>query len=85
MNEKHKLTIFLLKLFDLTIVVSSFAVTTILIVEEEHAISVARFLSKDESRESRNIHPCAIHLPRCLSAMRLVSIEEAFKTSRRDC
>jgi exopolysaccharide biosynthesis polyprenyl glycosylphosphotransferase len=45
MNEKHRATIFLLKLFDLSIVVFSFALTTILTVEAEHEISIARFLS----------------------------------------
>jgi exopolysaccharide biosynthesis polyprenyl glycosylphosphotransferase len=45
MNEKHRLTISLLKLFDLAIVVCSFALTTIVIVEAEHGISVARFFS----------------------------------------
>jgi exopolysaccharide biosynthesis polyprenyl glycosylphosphotransferase len=45
MNEKHRLTISLLKLFDLAFVVSSFALTTIVVVKIEHGISLARFLS----------------------------------------
>jgi len=45
MNEKHRLTVSLLKLFDLVIVVFSFALTTIGIVKAEHGITLARFLS----------------------------------------
>jgi len=45
MNEKHRLTVSLLKLFDLVIVMSSFALTTTGIVKTEHGISLARFLS----------------------------------------
>jgi exopolysaccharide biosynthesis polyprenyl glycosylphosphotransferase len=45
MNEKRRLTIGLLKLFDLTMVVFAFALTTILIVNAEPGISLVRFLS----------------------------------------
>jgi exopolysaccharide biosynthesis polyprenyl glycosylphosphotransferase len=45
MNEKHRLTITLLKIFDLSVVICAFAFTTILIVRSEHGISLANFLS----------------------------------------
>jgi exopolysaccharide biosynthesis polyprenyl glycosylphosphotransferase len=45
MNERHRSTIGLLKLFDLAIVVFAFGLTTILIVKAEHGISLVRFLS----------------------------------------
>jgi exopolysaccharide biosynthesis polyprenyl glycosylphosphotransferase len=45
MNDKHRLTINLLKLFDLTIVAFSFVLTTVLIVKSEQGVSLARFLS----------------------------------------
>jgi len=45
MNDKHRLTISLLKLFDLLLVVFSFGLTTIFIVNTEHQISLAQFLS----------------------------------------
>jgi exopolysaccharide biosynthesis polyprenyl glycosylphosphotransferase len=45
MNEKHRLTIGLLKLFDIALVVFAFVLTTILIVKTEHGVSLARFLS----------------------------------------
>jgi len=45
MNEKHRLTIGLLKLFDLGVVVFAFGLTTFLIVKVEHEVSVTRFLS----------------------------------------
>jgi exopolysaccharide biosynthesis polyprenyl glycosylphosphotransferase len=45
MNEKHRLTISLLKLFDLAVVVFSYALTTVVVVEAEHGLSLARFLS----------------------------------------
>ncbi len=44
-TEKHRLPIGLLKLFDLTLIVLSFGLTTALIVHVEGAISLARFLS----------------------------------------
>jgi len=45
MNEKHRLTIELLKLFDLTVVVFTFAASTILIVRAEHGVSLAKFFA----------------------------------------
>jgi exopolysaccharide biosynthesis polyprenyl glycosylphosphotransferase len=45
MNERHRLTISLLKLFDLAVVVLSFVLTTFLIVKQQHAHSLMRFLS----------------------------------------
>lgn len=45
MNEKHRLTIGLLKLSDLAIVVFAFVLTTFSIVKAEHAVSLTRFLS----------------------------------------
>jgi exopolysaccharide biosynthesis polyprenyl glycosylphosphotransferase len=45
MNDKHRLTIGLLKLFDLMLVVFAFGLTTIFIVSTEQGISLARFLS----------------------------------------
>jgi exopolysaccharide biosynthesis polyprenyl glycosylphosphotransferase len=45
MNEKHRLTIDLLKLFDLVIMAAVFVLTTILIVKIEHGVSLTRFLS----------------------------------------
>jgi exopolysaccharide biosynthesis polyprenyl glycosylphosphotransferase len=45
MNEKHRLTINLLKLLDLGILVCSFVLTTVLIVREDHKLSLVRFLS----------------------------------------
>jgi len=45
MNDHHRLTIGLLKLFDLILVVVAFALSTIYRVKAEHAISLVRFLS----------------------------------------
>jgi exopolysaccharide biosynthesis polyprenyl glycosylphosphotransferase len=45
MNEKHRLTVGLLKLLDLAIVVSAFVLTTFAVVKEEHGVSLVRFLS----------------------------------------
>jgi exopolysaccharide biosynthesis polyprenyl glycosylphosphotransferase len=45
MNEKHRLTVRLLKLFDLTIVVFAFILTTLSIVKEEHGVSLLHFLT----------------------------------------
>jgi exopolysaccharide biosynthesis polyprenyl glycosylphosphotransferase len=45
MNEKHRLTIGLLKLFDLAIVIFAFALTTVVIVREDYNMSLVRFLS----------------------------------------
>jgi len=45
MNERHRLTVGLLQLFDITVVVFAFLLTTILIVKAEHEISLARFLA----------------------------------------
>ena len=45
MNEKHRLVIDLLKLFDLAIVVFTFALTTIASVTLEHKVSLALFLA----------------------------------------
>jgi exopolysaccharide biosynthesis polyprenyl glycosylphosphotransferase len=45
MNEKHRLTISLLKLFDLAVVIFTFALTTVLSVRSEHGISLVEFLS----------------------------------------
>ena len=44
-NEKHRLTIGMLKLCDLGIIICSFLLTTSLIVKAEHGISLAEFLS----------------------------------------
>lgn len=45
MNERHRLTISLLKLFDLVIVFLAFVLTTFSIVKVEHGLSLVRFLS----------------------------------------
>jgi len=45
MNEKHRLTIGLLKLLDLAILVFAFGLTTLSIVKEEHGVSLVQFLS----------------------------------------
>jgi exopolysaccharide biosynthesis polyprenyl glycosylphosphotransferase len=45
MNEKHRLTIELLKLFDLTVVVFAFAASAILIVSAGHGVSLAEFFA----------------------------------------
>lgn len=45
MNERHRLTVDLLKLFDITVVTFAFLLTTVLIVKAEHGISFARFLA----------------------------------------
>jgi exopolysaccharide biosynthesis polyprenyl glycosylphosphotransferase len=45
MNEKHRLTIGLLKLFDLAIVVFAFVLTAFTIVKAEQRVSLVRFLS----------------------------------------
>lgn len=45
MNEKHRLTIRLLKLCDLAIVFFAFLLTAFLIVKSEHVVSLERFLS----------------------------------------
>jgi exopolysaccharide biosynthesis polyprenyl glycosylphosphotransferase len=44
-NEKHRLIIGLLKLFDLAILALAFALTTILLVEAQHGLSLVQFLS----------------------------------------
>jgi len=45
MNERHRLTVNLLKLFDLAMVVLAFALTTFSIVKVEDGLSIVRFLS----------------------------------------
>jgi exopolysaccharide biosynthesis polyprenyl glycosylphosphotransferase len=45
MNERHRLTTGLLKLFDLAIVLLAFLLTTFSIVKVEHGLSLMRFLS----------------------------------------
>lgn len=45
MNERHRLTISLLKVFDLIAVVFAFVLTTTLIVKAEHGVSLVQFLS----------------------------------------
>jgi len=45
MNEKHRITVNLLKLFDLAIVVFAYAITTFSIVKVEDRISLMQFLS----------------------------------------
>jgi exopolysaccharide biosynthesis polyprenyl glycosylphosphotransferase len=45
MNERHKLTVSLLKLFDLGIVIFTLALTTLSIVKVEDGLSIVRFLS----------------------------------------
>jgi exopolysaccharide biosynthesis polyprenyl glycosylphosphotransferase len=45
MNERHRLTISLLKAYDLAVVFLAFAVTTILIVKGEQGVSLIQFLS----------------------------------------
>src|ERR1700722_10321579 len=45
MNEKHRLTIGLLKLFDLALVVFAFVLTAFLIVKADHTVSLVQFLS----------------------------------------
>jgi exopolysaccharide biosynthesis polyprenyl glycosylphosphotransferase len=45
MNERHHLTIGLLKLFDLAVVAFDLVLTTFLVVEEEHKVSFMQFLS----------------------------------------
>lgn len=45
MNERHRLTVALLKLFDLAIVLLAFILTTFSIVKVEHGLSLVRFLS----------------------------------------
>jgi exopolysaccharide biosynthesis polyprenyl glycosylphosphotransferase len=45
MNEKHRLTIELLKLFDLAVVIFTFTASAILIVRSEHGVSLAKFFA----------------------------------------
>src|ERR1700757_2821909 len=45
MNDHHRLIIGLLKLFDLVLVVSPFALTTISRVNAEHTVTLGEFLS----------------------------------------
>ena len=45
MNEKHRITISLLRLFDIAIVLLAFVLTTFSIVKVEHRLSLMRFLS----------------------------------------
>jgi len=45
MNEKHRLTINLLKLVDIVLVGIAFVLTTVLMVNAEHKISIGQFLS----------------------------------------
>jgi len=83
MNEKHRLTINLLKLFDMGMVVFAFGLTTVLMVNAEHKISLEQFLSM-RTRVSNlaifvsallicNIvfHLCGLYRSRRLSSRRL--------------
>jgi exopolysaccharide biosynthesis polyprenyl glycosylphosphotransferase len=45
MNEKHRLTVGLLKLFDLALVAAAFALATVYCVRAEHQFTLARFLA----------------------------------------
>jgi len=83
MNEKHRLTINLLKLFDIGIVVFSFVLTTVLMVNAEHKISIAEFLSMRTKVSNLAIfvsallictiifHLCGLYRSRRLSSRRL--------------
>ena len=45
MNERHRLTISLLKIVDVNFMLFAFALTTIMIVKAEHGVSLVEFLS----------------------------------------
>jgi exopolysaccharide biosynthesis polyprenyl glycosylphosphotransferase len=87
MNEKHRLTINLLKLFDIGIVIFAFVLTTVLMVNAEHKISIAQFLSMRTKISNLaffasalmicNIvfHLCGLYRSRRLSSRRLELID----------
>jgi len=87
MNEKHRLTINLLKLFDIGIVVFSFVLTTVLMVNAEHKISIAEFLSMRTKISNLAIfisallicnivfHLCGLYRSRRLSSRRLELVD----------
>jgi exopolysaccharide biosynthesis polyprenyl glycosylphosphotransferase len=56
-DHRHRLPLALLKLFDLVLVLSSFGLTTVLVVHNERRISVAQFLSM-----RTKVSNCAIFL-----------------------
>jgi exopolysaccharide biosynthesis polyprenyl glycosylphosphotransferase len=83
MNEKHRLTINLLKLFDMGMVVFAFGLTTVLMVNAEHKISLGQFLSMRTRISNLAIfvsallicnivfHLCGLYRSRRLSSRRL--------------
>lgn len=87
MNEKHRLTINLLKLFDIGIVIFAFVLTTVLMVNAEHKISIAQFLSMRTKISNLAIfasalmicnivfHLCGLYRSRRLSSRRLELID----------
>lgn len=83
MNEKHRLTINLLKLLDITMVIFAFVLTTILMVNAEHKITIEEFLSMRTRVSNLAIfvsalcichiifHLCGLYRSRRLSTRRL--------------
>jgi exopolysaccharide biosynthesis polyprenyl glycosylphosphotransferase len=81
MNEKHRLTIGLLKLFDLTIVGFAFALTTFMIVKAEHGVSLALFLSMRTRAVNFVIASLALFI--CHSVFRICGLYRSRRLSRR--
>ena len=81
MNEKHRLTIDLLKLFDLAIVAFAFALTTVLIVKSEHSISLALFLTM--RTRVANLGVIFLALLACHVSFHLCGLYRSRRLSRR--
>lgn len=81
MNERHRLTIGLLKLFDLVIVLLAFVLTTFSIVKAEHGLSLMSFLSM-RTRVS-NFVILVLALLICHMVFQICSLYRSRRLSRR--
>jgi exopolysaccharide biosynthesis polyprenyl glycosylphosphotransferase len=81
MNPKHRLTISLLKIFDLAIVVFAFALTTVLVVKAEHDISLAQFLGMRTRVSNFGIFIATLFI--CHMVFQLCGLYRSRRLSRR--
>jgi len=81
MNEKHRLTLGLLKLFDLAIVVFTFVLTAFLIVKTEQGVSLLRFLSVRTKAANFGIFVLALFI--CHVVLQICGLYRSRRLSRR--
>jgi exopolysaccharide biosynthesis polyprenyl glycosylphosphotransferase len=81
MNEKHRLTIRLLKICDLMVVSAAFLLTIVIIVSAEHGISLSRFLSM--RTKISNFGILFLALVACYVLLELCGLYRSRRLSRR--